>query len=69
MCVPLEPFVSTGFQIHDDFYKTNRLEEIKDVKHIIIIPFIGMNKLNFFSKKVNEIDTSFDKVYIFLFQF
>lgn len=65
LCSPLEPFVSTGFQIHDDFYKTNRVEELTRVKHIIIIPFIGMNKLNFFSKKVKEIDTSFDNVYIF----
>ena len=65
VCRTREPFVSTGFQIHDDFYK-NQAELIKnDVKHIIIIPFIGMNQLNIFSKKVTEIDTSFDKVYIF----
>jgi hypothetical protein len=66
VCRTREPFVSTGFQIHDDFYKNQAEELIKNnVKHIIIIPFIGMNQLHFFSKKVKEINTSFEKVYIF----
>jgi len=66
VCHAREGFVSTGIQVNtrmnvkDILLKLNSLP----VKHLIIIPFIGTNKLNLLIKQINALETSFDNIYI-----
>jgi hypothetical protein len=66
VCHAREGFVSTGIQVNTRMNVKDILRKLDSlpVKHLIIIPFIGTNKLNLLIKQINALETSFDNIYI-----
>jgi len=66
VCHAREGFVSTGIQVNTRMNVKDILRKLNSlpVKHLIIIPFIGTNKLNLLIKQINALETSFDNIYI-----
>lgn len=66
VCRAQEGFVSTGIQVNERMNVKDTLRKIDslNVKHIIIIPYLGTNKLNLLVTQINAINTSSDKIYI-----
>jgi len=66
VCRAQEGFVSTGIQVNERMNVKDTLRKIDslNVKHIIIIPYLGTNKLNLLVTQINAINSSSDKIYI-----